>query len=183
MWLHYPADERARAMGSQFLWGRDLLVAPVFEKGAGSREVYLPGGLWYDWWTGAPVAGGRTVTRPVDLATMPIYARAGAIIPVDPMRQYTGQPTTEPTTLRIYRGANGEFTLYDDDGVSQAYLDGQGSWTRIAWDDRAGRLTLAPGAPAGATNVAGTRVFRIELVPGGASRTLRYEGRRLESVW
>ena len=81
MWLHYPDDARARGLGTQFMWGRDLLVAPVFTKGATSRDVYLPGGEWYDWWTNAKSAGGQTVTRQVDLATMPIYVRAGAIIP------------------------------------------------------------------------------------------------------
>ena len=69
-------------------------------------------------------AGGQDVIRKVDLATMPIYVRAGAIIPIDPVRQYTAQPVTEPTTLRVYRGANGQFTLYDDDGISQEYLKG-----------------------------------------------------------
>ena len=94
-------------------------------------------------------AGGQTVTRAVDLATMPIYVRAGAIIPVDPVRQYTSQPVTEPTTLRVYRGADGQFTLYEDDGISQEYLKGKGSWTRMTWNDRAKQLTIEPGAPAG----------------------------------
>ena len=124
MWLHYPDDVRARGLGTQFMWGRDLLVAPVFTKGATSREVYLPKGDWYDWWTNEKATGGRTVTRQVDLGTMPIYVRAGAIIPFDPVRQYTAQPVTEPTTLRVYTGADGEYTLYEDDGISQEYLDG-----------------------------------------------------------
>ena len=64
-------------------------------KGATQRDVYLPAGEWYDWWTSARTAGGRVVTRPVDLATMPIYVRAGAIVPVDPVRQYTSQPVTD----------------------------------------------------------------------------------------
>jgi alpha-glucosidase/alpha-D-xyloside xylohydrolase len=87
------------------MWGRDLLDEPVFTKGATTREVYLPKGEWYDWWTNAKSTGGQTVSRPVDLETMPIYVRAGAIVPVDPVRQYTAQPVTEPTTLKVYRGA------------------------------------------------------------------------------
>src|SRR6185436_12495706 len=79
MWLHYPEDEKVRALGTQYMWGRDLLIAPVFEKGATTRSVYLPKGEWYDWWTNAKQTGGQTVSRPVDLATMPIYVRAGAI--------------------------------------------------------------------------------------------------------
>ena len=91
MWLHYPDDARARGIGDQFLWGRDLLIAPVYTKGAtvarrlpaGRRLVRL-----VDERDARPAA--RHVTRAVDLATMPIYVRAGAIIPVDPVRQYTG---------------------------------------------------------------------------------------------
>jgi alpha-glucosidase/alpha-D-xyloside xylohydrolase len=180
MWLHYPGDERARGMGSQYLWGRDMLVAPVFTKGATTRDVYLPQGDWYDWWTNAKEAGGRTVTRKVDLATMPIYVRAGAIVPFDPVRQYTGQPVSEPTTLKVYRGADGQFTLYEDDGTSLDYLQGQATWTRMSWDDSANRLTIEPGAPAGSTNLPSNRMFRVELLPEGTTRNVSYSGQRAE---
>ncbi|MGH9204450.1 MAG: DUF5110 domain-containing protein, partial [Vicinamibacterales bacterium] len=179
MWLHYPRDERARGMGTQYLWGSDLLIAPVFEKGATSRDVYLPAGEWYDWWTNAKSQGGQTVSRPVDLSTMPIYVRAGAIIPVDPVRQHAAESVTEPTTLKVYRGANGNYTLYDDDGISQDYLRGRGSWTRLIWDDGARRLTIEPGPPPGSTNVMTAREFRVELVPDGSTRTVRYSGQRV----
>lgn len=179
MWLHYPDDPKARGLGTQYLWGRDLLVAPVFEKGATSRDVYLPRGDWYDWWTNARTSGGRTVTRPVDLATMPIYVRAGAIIPFDPVRQYTSEPVTAPTTLRVYRGANGSFTLYDDDGISQSYLKGDATWTRMTWNDRERQLTIEPGAPRGAVNHAAHREFQVELLPEGTTRKVEYAGKRM----
>jgi alpha-glucosidase/alpha-D-xyloside xylohydrolase len=179
MWLHYPDDVRARGLATQYLWGRDLLIAPVYQKGATSRDVYLPKGDWYDWWTNEKVAGGRTVTRAVDLGTMPIYARAGAIIPFDPVRQYTSQPATEPTTLLVYRGADGAFLLYDDDGVSQQYLQGRGSWTRITWNDGSRELTLEPGAPSGADNVLTPREFRARLLPEGTTAAVRYLGQRM----
>jgi alpha-glucosidase/alpha-D-xyloside xylohydrolase len=178
LWLHYPDDARARGVATEYLWGRDLLVAPVFTQGATTRNTYLPAGDWYDWWTNARVAGGRTVSRPVDLATMPIYARAGAIIPVEPVRQYTAEPVTEPTRLRVFPGANGQFTLYDDDGISQEYLKGRGSWISITWNDRTRELTLEPGAPAGASNDVRPRAFRIEL-PDGTTRAIDYRGQRL----
>jgi alpha-glucosidase/alpha-D-xyloside xylohydrolase len=180
MWLHYPDDARAKGLGSQFMWGRDLLVAPVFTKGATTREVYLPAGDWYDWWTNAKSAGGRTVTRQVDLATLPIYVRAGAIIPFDPVRQYTSQRVSEPTTLRIYRGADGEYTLYEDDGISQDYVKGRGTWTRMTWNDRAKQLTIEPGAPKGATNVTAKRAFRVLLLPDGTTRDVTYAGKRIQ---
>jgi alpha-glucosidase (family GH31 glycosyl hydrolase) len=178
MWVHYPADTVARGLGDQYLWGRDLLVAPVYEKGATSRDVYLPAGDWYDWWTNARLAGGRTLTRDVDLATMPIYARAGAIIPLDPLRQFTSEPVNGPTTLKVFPGASGEFTLYDDDGTSQEYLASRGSWTRIVWDDAARTLTFEPNPPAGAVNVVSPRRFRI-LLPDGAVHDVTYDGRRV----
>jgi alpha-glucosidase/alpha-D-xyloside xylohydrolase len=180
MWLHYPGDPRAWGLATQFLWGRDLLVAPVFTKGATSREVYLPNGDWYDWWTNDKQTGGRTVTRQVDLATMPLYVRAGAIVPVDPVRQYTAQPVGEPTTLKIYTGADGEFTLYDDDGATQQYVERRGTWIRITWSDRAKRLTLEPGTPKGATGLATTRRFRVRLVPAGATKDVEYTGARVQ---
>jgi alpha-glucosidase/alpha-D-xyloside xylohydrolase len=183
MWLHYPDDERARGLGNQFMWGRDLLVAPVFTKGATSREVYLPKGEWYDWWTNAKATGGQNVTRQVDLATMPIYVRAGAIIPVDPVRQYTSEPVQEPTTLKVYRGADSQYTLYEDDGLSQEYLKGRGTWTRIVWNDRTKQLTIEPGAPRGATNVVSERTFRVQLLPEGTSKEVTYSGKRLQATF
>jgi alpha-glucosidase (family GH31 glycosyl hydrolase) len=112
---------------------------------------------------------------------MPIYVRAGAIIPVDPVRQYTSEPVTEPTTLRVYRGADGQFTLYEDDGISLEYLQGKGSWTRIAWNDRDGQLTIEPVAPRGATDVVTEREFKVQLLPDGATRQLIYSGKRVQS--
>jgi alpha-glucosidase/alpha-D-xyloside xylohydrolase len=175
LFLHYPNDERARGLGTEYLWGRDLLVAPVFQKGATSRDVHLPKGDWYDWWTNAKHAGGQTVARDVDLATMPIYVRAGAIIPFDPIRQYTSEPVSEPTTLRVYRGANGRFTLYEDDGASQDYLKGNTTWTRMTWDDRARQLTIEPAAQ-GPANGSTRRTFNVVMFPEGASKSVTYSG-------
>ena len=181
LWLHYPGDEGARGIGSEYLWGRDLLVAPVFEQGARERELYLPQGEWYDWWTNERQQGGRTVTRSVDLSIMPIYARAGAIIPFDPVRQYLEEEVDGPTTIRVYRGADGEFTLYEDDGTSLDYLQNRGTWTRMIWDDDEGRLTIEPGGPEGAVNfLPEARPFRIELLPSGETRTVQYRGSRVE---
>lgn len=177
MWLHYPNDPKVTNMGSQYLWGRDMLIAPVFEKGATTRNVYLPKGDWYDWWNGEKKSGGQTVTRNVDLATMPIYVRAGAIIPFDPIRQYADEPVSAPTTLRVYTGANGEFTLYEDDGISQEYTKGKGSWTKMSWDDKGRKLTLTPQAPKGASNQVAARTFKVQLLPEGTIKEVSYTGK------
>ncbi len=177
MWLHYSGDEHARGLGTQYLWGRDLLVAPVYSKGAATRDVYLPAGVWYDWWTGEKHSGGRTITRAVDLATMPVLVRAGAIIPFDPLRQYLTQPVVEPTTIRVYTGADGEFRWYEDDGASQDYLSGKYSWTRLTWNDAARRLSIAPD-PANGTLAIPARKLRVQLIPSGESAQIDYDGRQ-----
>jgi alpha-glucosidase (family GH31 glycosyl hydrolase) len=167
LWLHYPADKRASGSGQEYLWGRDFLVAPVFEKGATARELYLPEGSWFDWWTGAIQTGGCTVRRPVDLATMPIYVRAGAILPVDPIRQFTGENVAGPLTLRIYRGADGDYTLYEDDGTSLAYLKGDSVLTRFRWNDKDSTLTIRRDPQKDGSRVIPTRHLRVEMVPAG----------------
>jgi alpha-glucosidase/alpha-D-xyloside xylohydrolase len=182
LWLHYPGDPEAVKLGSEYLWGRDLLVAPVVEKGAKSRRLYLPAGAWYDFWTGERVAGGRFIERAVDLGTMPIYARAGAIVPLDPVRQYTGEVVAEPAMLRVYTGADGSFTLYDDDGESLGYRDGSDPrtvWIRLLWDDAARRLTLEPD-PRMKTWPGGARVFTVEAAGGEAKeKRIEFRGARV----
>jgi alpha-glucosidase/alpha-D-xyloside xylohydrolase len=179
MWLHYPDDEKVRGLGTQYLWGRDLLIAPVFRQGAVTRDVYLPDGIWYDWWSGEKVTGGKAITRKVDLETMPIYVRAGAIIPFDPVRQYTSQPVNEPTTIRVYAGANGQFRWYEDDGISQEYLDGKFAWTNLKWDEAAKRLTIERDTRAG-TLAPTARKLVVQLTPLGISKEIDYDGRRAD---
>src|SRR5262249_35151895 len=170
LWLHYSSDAEAVKLGDEYLWGRDLLVAPVGEKGVTARRLYLPEGTWYDWWTGKATTGKQWIERAVDLATLPLYVRAGAIVPLDPVRQYTAQPVTEPTTLRVFPGANGAFTLFDDDGQSLGYRDGSDPktiWLRLRWDDADRRLTVEPEERMKKWP-GGTRVFTIEVAGGEA---------------
>jgi alpha-glucosidase/alpha-D-xyloside xylohydrolase len=179
MWLHYPDDERLRGLGTQYLWGRDLLIAPVFQPSAAEREVYLPAGDWYDWWTNEKLTGGKSIKRSVDLQTMPLYVRAGAIIPFDPIRQYLLEPVSEPTTIRVYSGASGNFRWYEDDGLSQEYLQGKFAWTNLHWDDAAKRLTIERDPTAGNLQQA-PRKFIVQLLPSGKTKEITYDGRRAE---
>ena len=137
--------------------------------------------MWYDWWTGERHAGGRAVNREVDLSIMPLYARAGAVVPFDPVRQYMDERVDEPTTIKVFGGADGEFTLYEDDGVSLDYLQGRGTWTRMTWDDSEARLTIEPGGSPGAVNLLPEeRTLVVELLPAGETRVVRYEGTPVE---
>jgi len=163
LWFHYPKDPEAVKLGDEYLWGRDMLVAPVVEKGATLRKVYLPPGVWYDWWTREKQSGGRWIERAVDLRTLPLYVRAGAILPIDPIRQYTSEKVDQPTTLAIYPGANGAYTLYDDDGVSLDYERGMATWTHLVWNDRSRTLTIGPTRSSSVQRTI-SRVFDVLLV-------------------
>ena len=177
LWLHYPDDPKAVSRGDEYLWGRDILVAPVVEKGTTHRKLYLPRGRWYDYWSRSPVMGGQEITRYVNLSTMPLYIRAGAILPLDPPRQYVAEPTDQPTTLTIYTGADGEFVLYDDDGASLDYLRDVATWTRLRWDDRGRSLTIEPDERS-TIRPGRPRRFQVRLVPANAARTVEYRGQR-----
>jgi alpha-glucosidase (family GH31 glycosyl hydrolase) len=148
LWLHYPGDQIAIARADEYLWGRHILVAPVIEKGATTRSVYLPRGYWYDFWTNDGVEGAREINKAVDLETIPLFVAAGTILPFAPVKQYTAQDTDQPLSILIYPGADGSFLLYEDDGRSFDYRRGQWMGTRLSWNDagRALTLSLEPGS-------------------------------------
>jgi alpha-glucosidase (family GH31 glycosyl hydrolase) len=177
MWLHYPRDPLAVARGDQYLWGRDVLVAPVVERGAAERSLYLPAGSWYDFWTGERHEGAREIVRKVDLETMPLYIRAGAILPLGPVKQYTGEKVDEPLELRIYPGATGSYLLYEDDGESFRYRRGEWMGIQIGWSDEQRVLTLrlAPGS-----RMLPPLERRIIVRAGEAVRPVLFTGRPLE---
>jgi alpha-glucosidase (family GH31 glycosyl hydrolase) len=177
LWLHYRDDPQAIACGDEYLWGPNLLVAPVVEQGATSRRVYLPKGAWFDYWTGERIDGSREITRPVDLATIPLYVRAGSILPLGPVKQYVDEKVDQPLAITIYPGANASFLLYEDDGRSFDYRRGEWMGLDISWNDtdRALRLRLAPGS-----KLLPPMRRKIELKLGETSRTVEFEGRPLE---
>jgi len=177
LWLHYPDDPVAVARDDEYLWGRDVLVAPVFEKGATSRRVYLPRGNWYDFWTGDHMEGGREISRDVDLETMPLYVRAGAILPLGPVKQYTGEKVDASLSVTIYPGADGSFLLYEDDGRSFNYRKGEWLGIKMTWNDarRALKLHLAEGS-----HMLLPLRRNIEVQVGQTMRQIVFEGRPIE---
>lgn len=179
MWLQYPSDKKAVALGNQYMWGRDLLIAPVFEKGATSRTTYLPDGLWYDWWSGEKIEGRKDVVREVDLSVMPIYVRAGAIIPFDPVRQYTAETVTGPTTIKVFTGTDGQFTLYEDDGISLGYLKGNSRGTGFRWNEKKHTLTIEPEVHTGSVDKALKREYIVELIPEGKTRRVIFKEKKV----
>ena len=118
------------------MFGPALLVNPVTEAGAVTRSVYLPAGTsWYDFWTGASLKGGQLTNAAAPIETIPLYVRAGSIVPMGPELQYTGEKPADPIELRIYRGADGTFTLYEDEGDGYAYEKGVYGTIDFRWSD------------------------------------------------
>jgi alpha-glucosidase/alpha-D-xyloside xylohydrolase len=179
LWLHYSNDAAAVARGDEYLWGRDILVAPVTEKGATARTLYLPRGDWYDFWTQQMIEGGREISKQVDLATMPLYVRAGAIIPLQPVKQYTGERDDGSLTVQVYPGANGSFTLYEDDGSTFNYRNGEWTGIALAWNDRRRQLTLRLANKASRLPSL-KRNIEVHLQGEKTSRSIVFNGRPVE---
>ncbi len=156
-----------------------MLVAPVVERAATSRSTYLPQGRWYDFWNDEAIEGGREVSRPVDLATMPLFVRAGAILPLGPVKQYVDEAVTAPLTVQVYPGADGAFTLYEDDGRSFDYQRGDWMGIEMRWDDRQRRLTLARSAGSRARGPA-ERPIRVRAIGSPATRDIVFTGSPIE---
>jgi alpha-glucosidase len=127
MFLADPTDPKLRGIEDQFMVGDALLVAPVLTKGQTEREVYLPRGRWYDYHTSLPVQGGQTIKVAAPLDTMPLFVKAGQVLPLWPVQQYIGQAKIEEVHLKVYSG-NGEVTLYEDAGEGLEYINGVYRW-------------------------------------------------------
>jgi alpha-glucosidase/alpha-D-xyloside xylohydrolase len=177
LWLHYPTEPKAVARGDEYLWGRDILVAPVIEKGAASRALYLPQGTWYDFWSGSAIAGGDEITRPVDLETIPLYVRAGAIIPTCPVKQHTEPTLNGPLTLTVHPGADGAAVIYEDDGSSFAHQAGKYHKISAIWHDREKRLVLKLVQASKSTAHAPlARTIAIRIAATGATQDTVFNG-------
>ncbi len=137
----YPDDAQVYDIGDQFLFGPAILVNPVTEAGATSRSAYLPAGKWYDFWTGKSMDGGNTQTLDAPLDKIPLLIKAGSILPLGPKIQYASE-SNDPIELRVYGGADGSFTLYEDADDTYSYEQGEYSTIALSWDDAAKKLTI-----------------------------------------
>ncbi len=182
--MDFAADRRSWAIDDQYLLGPALMVAPVTAFRARHRDVYLPAGaLWYDFHNGRRFAGGRTIRADAPYERIPLFVRAGSIIPIGPQIEHTNDGRDGAITLNVYPGADGQFSLYEDDGVSRDYLTGAWSRIPIRYDDRTRTLTLGrrEGRYPGMTE---RRTFRIRWMrpgrpldlEGGVDATIDYAG-------
>ncbi|HUJ45418.1 MAG TPA: TIM-barrel domain-containing protein [Opitutaceae bacterium] len=165
--MDFREDAKARKIGDEYMFGPAFLVSPVTEFKARSRPVYLPRAAgWYDFWTGAAAAGGQTIEVPAPYDAIPVHVRAGAIIPIGPELQYTGEKPADPITLYVYTGAGGAFTLYEDDGLTYGYEKGAFARIPLRWDEAAQTLTI--GRREGSfPGMLAERTFEVVLVTTG----------------
>ena len=141
LFMDFPGDPHVAAIGDEYMFGPAFLVAPVTDQGATSRTVYLPSGSdWYNYWTNERLKGGQTITASAPIDTIPLFVRAGSILPLGTPILSTDDKQ-ELEKIKVYPGANGDFTLYSDDGKTYAYEKGDFRITNLHWDDSAGKLT------------------------------------------
>lgn len=153
-YLEYSDQEKAYEFRQQYLLGRDLLVAPIAEPGFGQpvlKEIYLPSGDgWFDWFTGKIYEGGQVLAYECPLGRMPIFVRAGTILPRAPEMDYSDQRPVDPMILDVFAGKPGTFRLYEDDGTSLDYRKNEFSWTEIAYlPSNGGQHTITIGPAEG----------------------------------
>ncbi|MBN2166221.1 MAG: DUF5110 domain-containing protein [Marinilabiliaceae bacterium] len=160
--MEYQDDVNVRNIDDQFFFGPFMMINPVTTSGQRNRDVYLPAGDWYNFWTGEKIEGSQTINVDVPLDNMPIYIKAGSIIPMGPDIQYTGEKT-DPIELRVYRGADGQFTIYEDAGDTYKYEQGEYAVIPLTYDDALQQLTI--GTRSGSfPNMVNNHTFRVVWV-------------------
>lgn len=165
--MDFPQDATARDVKDQYLFGSAFLINPIYKYRVRSRPVYLPSGArWYDFYSGEAHAGGKQIDAVAPLARMPIFVKAGSIVPVGSEVQHTREGLDAPLSLYVYRGANGRFDLYEDDGLTYGYERGAHSRIPLVYDDAAGRLTI--GVRTGSyPGMQATRTINIRWITPG----------------
>lgn len=187
--MDFNGDSASVKQPYEYMFGKTFLVAPVTEAGATQRDVRLPEfPMWYDFWTGSGYQGGQTIQAEAPLDKIPLFVKAGSILPMGPIVQYAGEKEKEPLELWVYAGASGEFTLYEDEGDTYNYEKGIYATIHFGWDDENKILTIGdrqgsfPGMP-------DERKFNIRLASenrkvgmettGGFDQVINYTGRKV----
>jgi alpha-D-xyloside xylohydrolase len=185
--MDWREDVEAQNTGDEYLFGPAILVSPVTTEGATSRSVYLPQATWYDFWTGERQGGGKRIEADAPIEKLPLFVRAGSIIPMGPKMEWTTEKPADPIELRIYPGASGDFTLYEDQNDGYQYEKGAHATIALHWDDGAKTLTIAP-REGSFPGMLAAHTFRVVLVSKGhgtgigesgtPDKTINYSGQK-----
>jgi len=203
--LDFASDKKVQDMTDEYLFGNSILVAPVLNpmytakvgdtttedfSQVKSRKVYLPKGTeWFDFWTGEKLQGGQTVDKAAPIDVIPLYIKAGSILPWGPSVQYATEKKWDNLEIRVYAGANGEFTLYEDENDNYNYEKGVNSTITLKWNDQ--NKTLTFGERKGSfKGMLKTRTFKVVLVSTTVgigvnpalkyTKTVKYTGKKID---
>jgi alpha-glucosidase len=179
MFWHYQNDPKAVAAGDQFMLGSELIIAPILRQGATARSVSLPAGVWFDFWTGQAHRGGNHVLVEAALDVLPLFVRAGALLPMIALQQYVGARTADVVNLHIWPGGRGALNWYEDDGKSLDYLAGAHYERPIALERVKKINRLQFGAVQGSAPSA-VKVWRVLLRQASRPVRVRMDGRPVE---
>jgi alpha-D-xyloside xylohydrolase len=133
--MDFRTDQHSATIGDQYMYGPAFLVNPVTDPGVHSRRVYLPQAKWYDFWSGSSAEGERTIDAAASIDKLPLFVRAGSIVPMGPEMEWSTQKAEDPIELRVYRGADGDFTLYEDENDGYNYEKGVYATIPLHWND------------------------------------------------
>jgi len=179
--LEYPDDARLHVVDDEYLFGESLLVAPVTQEGATSRRVVLPPGEWIDYWTGRRFSGRDAIEYDAPVDVLPLLARAGAILPMQPEMAYIGEKPVDPLTLEVFPAGRSSIDLYEDDGQSLEYQHGVFAITRIVCDEGNRRTTVRVEPPRGSFAVQ-PRAFEFSVHVDRVPRAVTVNGRPAREV-
>ena len=145
LWMDFPNDPKVSNIGTEYMFGPAFLVAPVTKQGQTEKDVYLPAGTdWYNYWTNEKLSGGQTVTVAAPINQIPVFVKAGSIVPLGSDIQSTATKQSI-ATIKVYPGKDANYTLYDDDGTSYDYEKGKGTTTTLHWNDATQSLSVSGG--------------------------------------
>ncbi len=166
--VDFADDDETVRQETQFMFGPALMIAPVLEPNVRWRDVYLPEGVWYDFWTGAKYRGKRWIKAPAPLSRIPIFVKGGSIIPLGPLAEYAGQKPDDWIEIHVFPGegcAKPQFELYEDDGLTYAYESGAWAKTLVTYDPETGEVKIGPptGNPA---LIPSGRQYRVSVHQG-----------------
>lgn len=186
--MDFGNDPKVRDINTQYMFGPSLLVNPVTEFSARSRDVYLPAGSdWYDVNSGEKYRGGQTIDAEAPYTRMPLFVKAGSILPTGPEIQSTAESLNTPLTLNVFTGADGRFEIYEDDGKSYGYENGEWARIPVSYDDASGQLTIGERA-GNFDGMAETREIKVRWIGSGdkpfdfdssCDETVQYSGSRI----
>jgi alpha-D-xyloside xylohydrolase len=180
--MDFASDPKVLDIDDEYMFGPALLVSPVSVYKARSRSVYLPNAAgWYEFFSGKSVKPATTVDAAAPYDSLPLFVKAGSILPTGPVMQYVGEKPSDPLTLYVYTGADGAFTLYEDEGVNYNYEKGAFAQIPISWNEAAKTLTL--GKRQGSfPGMLSTRTFNIIFVSPEKPVGFSFEGKADKSV-